>query len=73
MKKYIIARNKSGLLRMFNTMAELKKEIDNISSWLSVKAGTAKEAFQKFPILEKKYTEIYDNDKLKHIIDLSKN
>jgi len=71
MKKYIIARDKSGKLRAYPSIAGLKKQIDNISSWLNVRADSVDEAFEQFPILEARYDEANGPDKLRHIIDLN--
>jgi hypothetical protein len=63
-----MAREKNGVLVSYNTISALKKDIDNITSWLNVKANSVAEAFEKFPLLEKKYDEINGVEKLKHII-----
>lgn len=67
MKKYIIAKMKSGEMKSL-TAEQLRSEIDNIASWLSIKANSVENAINKFPALEAKYKG--DADNLKHIIDL---
>lgn len=70
MKKYLIAKMKTGSMRQFNSLKDLKEDIDNVYWGLSIKANTLHEAVQKFIPLEQKYDKINKSDKLKHIIDL---
>jgi hypothetical protein len=69
MKNYLIAKDKKGILKTFSNISELKNDIDNISSWLKIKANSHGDAIKKFPLLEDKYKEINNTSDLKHIIN----
>jgi len=71
MKKYIIAQDKQGKFIVFATISDLRDELDNIKSWLSIRADSIEEAIDRFPEIEAKYDKINKADSLKHIIDLS--